>query len=62
MDYEQIMSKFRIQQEFADFIGADQGTISRWKRNGIPLARQFQIEEMTNGELRADRPWKRKSK
>lgn len=33
-----------------------QPSVAGWKKSGIPEPRQFQIEVITNGALRAERP------
>lgn len=45
---------FGSQNRFAAAIGAHPCTISNWKKRGIPLLIQWQVELGTRGRLRAD--------
>lgn len=48
---------FGNQIELAKAVGVTQPTVSGWKTAGkIPEPRQFHIEVVTRGKLRADRP------
>ena len=55
MDYKSLIRHFKTQQLAANALGLDQSTISGW-RSGIPLLRQYQIQVVTSGKLRAKRP------
>ena len=58
MTYDNLMKHFTTQQEAAAFFGVLQGTISKWKRSGIPLDKQIEAEERIGAGLKADRHWK----
>lgn len=42
--------------ELARALGMDQSSIHSWKNDRIPLGRQFQLELLTKGALKADKP------
>lgn len=45
------------QEKAAAALGVTQGAVSQWSRSGrVPLVRQYQIEVLTQGALRAERP------
>lgn len=56
MDLDQVVAHFGTQEKAAAALGMTQGSVSAWRKAGIPVPRQFQIEVLTNGALRADRP------
>lgn len=56
MNVKQLAKKFGNQTKAAKYLGVRRATVSVWKTRGIPLIRQFEIERMTKGKLRADRP------
>jgi len=48
-----VLAHFNMKpSELAEKLGVTAGAISQWK-SGIPAGRQFQIEIMTNGRLKA---------
>jgi hypothetical protein len=47
---------FGNQNKLAAAIGAHPCTISNWKKRGIPLPIQWQLELGTRGKLKADEP------
>ena len=55
MDLDQVVAYFGTQEKAAAALGLTQGSISAW-RNGIPVPRQYQIEVVTQGALKAPRP------
>ena len=55
MTYDDILRVYKTQQKAAEALGISQPTISGWKRNGIPELRQFQIQAITRGRLKAER-------
>ncbi len=38
----------------ADALSISQPAVAKWKRNGIPRRRQYEIQEITNGALKAE--------
>ena len=55
MKFTDLITHFKTQQKIADVIGIDQSAISQWKYAGIPIPRQYQIQVITNGKLKAER-------
>ena len=58
--YNNLISLCGTQEAAGKFLGVHQVTISRWKRGGVPIGVQFEIEDRTDGKYKADRPWRRK--
>lgn len=56
MELHQVVAYYGTQTKAAIALGVTQGSISAWGRAGIPIPRQFQIEVMTGGALKATRP------
>ena len=54
MTYDQVIKRFGTQIRLAAVLGITQPTISAWGKV-VPARYQFQLEVLTNGELRADR-------
>lgn len=48
------VSHFGTQERLAKALGIQQGSISSWDRELIPLARALQVEKLTHGKLKAD--------
>lgn len=48
------VSHFGTQERLAKALGIEQGSISSWNRELIPLARALQVEKITKGKLKAD--------
>lgn len=56
MKPKDVIKYYGTQQKAAEALGCKQPSISEWVRNGcVPLLRQFQIEALTGGKLKADR-------
>lgn len=55
MDLDQVIAHFGTQEKAAAALDMTQGSISAWRKSGIPVPRQFQIEVLTDGALKADR-------
>ncbi|HEO1391270.1 Cro/CI family transcriptional regulator [Legionella pneumophila] len=57
MSIDELGSYFKYNQsEIARLLGIQRNAVHRWFKTGkIPLTRQFQLEVLTNGELKADR-------
>lgn len=55
MNFTDLISHFGTQERAAAALGINQSSVAGWKRNGIPLPRQFQIEVISGAALKADR-------
>lgn len=55
MTYDQLIKHFGTQQKAALAINVKQPTVSGWKKDGIPLMRQYNIQVITGGILQADK-------
>ena len=55
MTYTELIKHFGSQQAIATAVGLAQPQVSRWKHDGIPVARQCQLQLITGGKLVADR-------
>lgn len=55
MTYDEALSRFGTQTALADALGITQSTVSAWRRT-VPARYQYQLEVITAGELRAERP------
>lgn len=57
MSPQEAIEYFGTQNALAAALGVTQPTISGWKTTGqIPVPRQFQLEVVTEGKLKAERP------
>lgn len=56
MKKSEIIEHFGGIQETADALGIRYQSVREWKENAVPEGRQFQIQVMTNGKLKADQP------
>lgn len=55
MQIEEIIKFFGNQRGVAIALGIKEPSVFTWKKNGkIPMRRQYQIEKLTKGELKAD--------
>jgi hypothetical protein len=54
MTKKEAIERFGSSAELARALGITRGAVTNWG-DEIPLGRQFEIEVITNGELRADR-------
>lgn len=62
MKVRDVMKRFLTQTALADALGCAQPSVARWVKNDkIPLLRQYQIEDLTNGALAATRKRGRKN-
>jgi hypothetical protein len=55
MDYPKLIKHFGTEAEAVRALGIPQTTINAWADSGIPSWRQYQIEVLTNGKLRASK-------
>lgn len=57
MKIQDVITRFGSQAEIARAVGLNRATIAEWFTSGkIPLCRQYQLELLTSGELKADLP------
>lgn len=61
MTYQQVIKHFGSQAEAARKLGIRPPSVSDWQHGGIPLVRQYQIQVLTGGALKADMTQKRKA-
>lgn len=55
MTFDELMRHFKTQVAVANKLGIGQPSVSLWKKKGgIPQLRQYQIERVTAGQLKAD--------
>ena len=54
MTYDDLRKTLGTQVEIAEALGMKQPTISQWRKKGIPIERQWQIQLVTGGRLQAD--------
>lgn len=52
MTFDQVIEFYGSQANLARAIGCTRQNIARWRHDGVPLVRQYQIEEITGGELK----------
>jgi hypothetical protein len=53
MQFHDLINYYGTQAAAASAIGTSAQVVSAWKRNGIPLGRQYEIQVLTGGQLRA---------
>lgn len=61
MKLDDVLSHFGGAQETAKALGLSHQAIYAWRRTGVPCGRQYQLELLTDGALRAERPVPRDS-
>ena len=54
MNYDDIKAHFGTEKACAAALGIEQPSVNSWKKKGIPWMRQMQIQELTEGKLKAD--------
>jgi transcriptional repressor of cell division inhibition gene dicB len=54
MKFQDLIDHYGSQQKVADALGISKQLASYWKRAGIPLGRQYEIQILTGGKFRAD--------
>ena len=54
MRFQELIDHFGSQQKVADGLGISKQLAAYWKRAGIPLGRQYEIQVLTGGKFRAD--------
>ena len=55
MDYAQIKTHYGSANKAALALGVSRQAVYRWRQTGVPLDKQFIIEQLTNGALKAER-------
>ncbi len=53
MTYREILRHFGSQAEIARQAGVTVAAVKRWQQQGIPLPRQYQLQVLTDGKLKA---------
>ena len=56
MTYDQIIRHYKTFTQAAKAVGVSTATLNNWKRRGVPLEQQVEIEARTEGRLRAKLP------
>ena len=56
MEFDKVIQYFGTQVKAAAALGINQSSIAAWKRNGIPVPRQYQIEVVSGGALKVSLP------
>jgi len=52
MKFEDVLAYFGSRNKMAKALGCSRQNITRWAHKGIPLVRQYQIEELTRKRFR----------
>jgi|DEB0MinimDraft_10_1074344.scaffolds.fasta_scaffold134013_1 hypothetical protein len=55
MTYKQLIRHYGTQVNAAKAIGVTKGAVCQWQHTGVPILRQYQVELLTNGKLKADK-------
>ena len=61
MTLEEALKVVGSRNKIAKLLGCTRQNITRWAYDGIPLVRQYQLEELTDGKLKMQRPVSRKT-
>ena len=56
MTLEEALKVVGSRNKIAKLLGCTRQNITRWADHGIPLVRQYQLEEKTGGKLKMKRP------
>ena len=56
MTLEEALKVVGSRNKIAKLLGCTRQNITRWAHDGIPLVRQYQLEELTRGKLKMRRP------
>lgn len=54
MTYDDLVKHFGRPSRIAEALGVAPATVTGWRKDGIPSARQFVIQTMTRGRLKAE--------
>lgn len=54
MTLQDVLDHFKVKpHELADMLDVSRGAVSQWKSAGIPEGRQWQVQALSNGALKA---------
>lgn len=56
MTYADLLREYGSFSDVARELGLTRAAVSVWRKRGVPLSRQFELEVRTKGRLRAARP------
>lgn len=59
MNLSDAAAHFGSKKALAKACGISEQAVQKWRKTGIPDARQFQIEQLTDGALKALPSWER---
>lgn len=54
MSFDQAVAYYGSQSKLAEALGISKAAVSKWTTAAIPMLRQYQLEKMTGGKLKAD--------
>lgn len=54
MTFQELIDHYGSQKQVAEALGISKQLASYWKRAGIPIGRQYEIQILTGGKFRAD--------
>jgi hypothetical protein len=54
MNFQDLVTHYGSPQQISKALGVSKQLVSYWKRAGVPLGRQYEIQVLTGGRLRAD--------
>ena len=54
MTFQDLVDHYGSQKQVAEALGISKQLASYWKRVGIPIGRQYEIQILTGGKFRAD--------
>ena len=54
MTFDELKAHYGSSQKIAEAVGVSKQVVSYWKRAGIPIGRQYEIQVLTGGKFRAD--------
>lgn len=73
MNFKDLVDHYGSQRQIAQALGVSKQLVSYWKRAGVPIGRQYEIQILTGGRLRAEptsdrkagsqgEPWSKRTK
>lgn len=54
MTFQDLVDHYGSQQKVAEALGISKQLASYWKKAGVPIGRQYEIQILTGGKFRAD--------
>lgn len=54
MKFQDLIDYYGSQRQLAEALGISKQVASYWKRAGIPIGRQYEIQVLTGGKFRAN--------